>query len=148
MMALIDEACAAGARREKACKILGLSLRSVQRWRDDQGQLKGDGRQAAAAQRTPANALSPGERAQVLEVANAPAFAALSPKQIVPKLADQGEYVASESSFYRILREEQQMAHRGKAKPATRSRPEPLVAHGPNQVWTWDITWGDENPII
>lgn len=140
MIAWIDEACANGARRHKACEVLGLTLRCVQRWRQE-GEVREDGRKAAARLRTPANTLTPAEREQVLAVANRPQFADLSPKQIVPRLADQGEYVASESSFYRILREAKQLAHRGKAKPPTHRRPEPLVAIGPNQVWTWDITY-------
>lgn len=140
MIDLIEEACAAGARRDQACEVLGLTLRSVQRWREE-GEIKVDGRKAAAQLRTPANALTPTERAQILTVVNRPEFADQSPKQIVPQLADQGEYMASESTLYRILRKEQQLAHRGKAKPATRQRPEPLVASAPNQVWTWDITY-------
>jgi putative transposase len=140
VIAWIDEACANGARRHKACEVLGLTLRCVQRWQKD-GEILEDSRKAAAQRRTPANALTPAERRQVLEVANCPQFADLSPKQIVPHLADQGQYVASESSFYRILREAKQLAHRGKAKPPTHRRPQPLVASGPNQVWTWDITY-------
>ena len=140
MIAWIDQAGAAGARREPACAVLGLTLRSVQRWVED-GALKTDGRQAAAQRRTPANALTPDERARVLAVVNRPEFADRSPPQIVPRLADQGEYLASESTVYRILREERQLAPRGKAKPATHRRPEPRVATGPNQIWTWDITY-------
>jgi transposase InsO family protein len=136
----IEEACAAGARRDKACEVLGLTLRSVQRWQEE-SSLREDGRKAAAQRRTPANAFTPNERAQVLEVVNRPEFTDQSPKQIVPHLADQGEYIASESTIYRILRAEQQLAHRGKARPATHQRPEPLVAASPNQVWTWDITY-------
>lgn len=140
MIAWIDEACARGARRHRACEVLGLTLRCVQRWQQESG-IREDGRKAAAQRRTPANALTPDERQQVLEVANRPQFADLSPKQIVPRLADQGEYLASESSFYRILRDEKQLTHRGKARPHTHRRPQPLVANGPNQVWTWDITY-------
>jgi len=65
----------------------------------------------------------------------------LPPSQIVPSLADQGRYIASESSFYRVLRESDQLAHRGKAKPATRQRPKPLQGDAPNQLWSWDITY-------
>ena len=140
MSAWIDEACAAGARRERACAVLGLTLRIVQRWRA-MGTIQGDGRHAAAQLRTPANALAPTERARVLALVNGPEFADQSPQQIVPRLADQGEYLASESTLYRLLRAADQLAHRGKAKPATRQRPEPLVATGPNQVWPWDITY-------
>jgi transposase InsO family protein len=139
-MAWIDEAAAAGARREQACAVLGLTLRSVQRWVVD-GELRADGRHAAAQCRTPANALGLDERAQVLTRVNHPALADLSPKQIVPRWADQGEYLASESTLYRLLRAQAQLTHRGKAAPMTRRRPASLVATGPNQIWTWDITY-------
>jgi len=59
----------------------------------------------------------------------------------VPALADQGRHLASESSFYRVLRDAKQMAHRGKAKPPKHQRPIPLAASAPNQVWSWDITY-------
>ena len=65
----------------------------------------------------------------------------MPPSQIIPSLVDKGIYIASESSFYRILRKEGQLKHRGKAKPRTRVKPEPYVATGSNQVWTWDITY-------
>jgi putative transposase len=101
--------------------------------------LRCDGRKGAVG--TPANALSPVERARVLAVASSPEFADRSPKQIVPCLADRGEYLASESTFYRILREARQSVHRGRAKPPVRKRPRALTASAPNQVWTWDITY-------
>lgn len=56
-------------------------------------------------------------------------------------LADEGVFVASESSFYRVLRAEKQLAHRGRAKPPTHRRPDELVATAANQVWCWDITY-------
>lgn len=65
----------------------------------------------------------------------------LSPRLIVPRLADGGVYIASESSFYKILKEEKLLAHRGKSKPKTYKRPEAIVAESPNQVWSWDITY-------
>ena len=49
--------------------------------------------------------------------------------------------MASESTFYRILREEGQLAHRQHARPARRHRPKEHVARGPNEVWSWDITY-------
>jgi len=76
-----------------------------------------------------------------LEIACSPRFRDLSPKQIVPTLADEAVFVASESSFYRVLREEGQMTHRGRAKPPTHRRPDELVATARNQVWCWDITY-------
>lgn len=140
MIILIDEACAAGARCACACEIVNLSPRTVQRWRKD-GCVKADGRQEAGRIRSPANKLSESEQQHLLAVANSPEYSTLPPSQIVPALADQGIYLASESTFYRLLREANQLAHRGKAKPASRRRPTPLAATGPNQLWSWDITY-------
>ena len=64
-----------------------------------------------------------------------------SPAQIVPLLADEGKYIASESSVYRILKKEKLLTHRQKSKPAKRKRPVELVATRPNQVYSWDITY-------
>jgi transposase InsO family protein len=80
-------------------------------------------------------------RKAVVETANTPEFRDLSPKQIVPRLADRGQYIASESTFYRVLRAEGLMAHRSPSKPRTVRRPEEFVATGPNEVWSWDITY-------
>ena len=128
MIAWIDEACIAGARVSRACEVLEISARTLQRWRED-GEVKADGRKQAGARREPANKLCEHERRQILDIANTPEFAHLPPSQIVPALADQGLYIASESSFYRVLREADQLAHRGKAKPSTRQRPKPLQAY-------------------
>lgn len=140
VIALIDRACADGARLEQACAVLELSPRTLQRWREG-GEVKGDGRQAAARERIPANRLKEEERQRLLEVVNSPEFASKAPSQIVPALADRGEYLASESTIYRYLRETKQLAHRGRAAAPTHSRPRSLVATGPNQVWSWDITY-------
>jgi putative transposase len=138
--ACIDEACAAGARLSKACRVVEISPRTLQRWREE-GAVKADGRLHAGQQRVPANKLSEVERRQILAVANAPEFACMPPSQIVPILADRGRYIASESSFYRVLREADQLAHRGKAKAPKRRRPTPLQADAANQLWSWDITY-------
>ena len=77
-----------------------------------------------------------------MRVVNSPRFRDLSPKQIVPILAEEGRYVASESTIYRLLREEGQLQHRGLTRaPRARPRPAEKVADGPNQLWTWDITY-------
>ncbi len=140
MSACIDEACQAGARLSQACRVVGISARTLQRWREV-GGVKVDGRKAAAEQREPANKLSEQERSQILSIANSAAFAQMPPSQIVPALADQGRYIASESSFYRVLNEAGQLAHRGKAKAPRHQRPTPLQASAPNQLWSWDITY-------
>ena len=133
----VTKAQQAGARLSVACKELGLAARTIQRWRTQGG---GDD-ERRGPKTPPANKLSQSEREAVLAVANSPEFRDLSPHQIVPILADRGCYLASESTFYRILRREQQLAHRGRAKPPEpRPRPE-HHATGPNQVWSWDITY-------
>ena len=59
----------------------------------------------------------------------------------MPLLADKGRYVASESTFYRVLDQEKLLTHRSASKPAKKSKPRQLIATGPNQVWSWDITY-------
>ena len=103
--------------------------------------LKTDGRAAAAQGRTPANRLSENERQAILTLVNQPAFADRPPSQIVPALADQGVYLASESTFYRVMKAANQVRHRGQARAPTHRRPDPLTATAPNQVWSWDITY-------
>ena len=73
-------------------------------------------------------------------MANSVEFRDLSPKQIVPKLADRGQYLASEATVYRILRAEGQLTHRAASRPATARRQREHVATGPNRVWSWDIS--------
>jgi len=131
----VGQAVHGGCRKAKACEILGLSLRTVQRWA--RGGIKDHRRGSRAAA---ANRLSDEERAQVVAVLNAPAYRDKSPNQIVPLLADQGEYVASEATMYRILKHEKQLAHRQRSAPARRYEALARTASGPNQVWSWDIS--------
>lgn len=89
----------------------------------------------------PANKLTEDEIAEIIKISTSKKFMDLSPCQIVPSLADSGIYIASESSFYKVLKEHNLLSHRGKAKPRTTNRPAPLVATGPNQIYSWDITY-------
>jgi transposase InsO family protein len=136
---LIDEAWAAGACKQAGCRELGLSLRTYQRW-NREGIVGSDGR-PGAVRPVPVNKLSATERAQLLRTVNEPRFAHLAPTQIVPLLADEGRYLASESTLYRILRDEQQLAHRAASrKPTHRAMPR-HCARAPNELWCWDITY-------
>lgn len=140
VVALVQEAAQAGCRLESACREVQLSLRTLQRWQQDGGSVKVDGR-LSARRAAPANKLGEDERQQILAVANSTEFASLPPSQIVPTLADRGIYLASESTFYRVLRQAGQQHHRGRAK-APRQRPVSTHrATGPNQLWAWDITY-------
>ena len=131
----------AGARLLLACETAGIALRTLQRWKAFDGLVSGDGR-PLAVRATPSHALSEAERAQVLAVANEPRFAAVPPARIVPMLADEGIYLASESSFSRVLKAHGQTAHRGRAKaPKQRRPPTTHIATAPRQVWCWDMTY-------
>jgi putative transposase len=137
----IDTAHAAGARLHKACETAGIDVRTLQRWKAGSGLKSGDGR-PIAKRPVPSHALSAAERAEVLSVANEPRFADMPPARIVPALADEGIYVASESTFSRVLRAHGQTAHRGRAKTPRKSQPPTThIATAPRQVWCWDMTY-------
>ena len=131
---LVEEAVAKGARRERACEVLGLCARTLERWVTQET----DGR--SGARRAPPNRLSDTERRRLIRVATSPEYRDMSPKQIVPQLADRGIYIASESTFYRVLHEAQLQRRRGRARPPAH-RPQEHVADGPWQVASWDITY-------
>lgn len=137
ILELVDEAVAAGARVAKATEMLGITPRTLTRWRVDDG---GEDRRSEGAV-SPAHKLTETERKAILDAAHRPEFRDLSPRQIVPLLADRGEYIASESSFYRVLREEGELAHRGHSRPRKSRKPDEHVARAPNEVWSWDITY-------
>lgn len=137
----IEVAHASGARLKPACATAGISVRTLQRWKAHQGLETGDGR-PKAIRSAPGHALTPEERQRLLEVSNEPRFADVPPARIVPILADEGVYLASESSFSRVLRAAAQSCHRGRAKPPRKSRaPETHVATAAAQLWSWDMTY-------
>ena len=136
---LIAQAVAGGARKRLACEQMGLTLRTLERWVQD-GEVRQDAR-PTALRPEPAHKLSDQERAALLKLVNEPRFAALPPTQIVPRLADEGRYLASESTIYRILRAEQQLGARSRARPAVHREPPRRCANAPNQLWCWDITY-------
>ena len=141
LVKLIGQAHRDGASLYKACETAGITLRTLQRWTIADGSIRCDARPQAQRPR-PSHALSQAERAEVLRIANEPRFADQPPARIVPALADEGRYVASESTFYRILRAQGQAAHRGRAKaPQARRGPSTHVASGPRQLWCWDMTY-------
>ena len=93
-----------------------------------------------AAAVVPANRLTTFERAQILHVVNSKRFVDLAPIQIYAQLLDEGLYLCSISTFYRILAENRQVKERRRlARHPVRMIPE-LIATGPGQVFTWDIT--------
>jgi transposase InsO family protein len=137
----ITDARDAGARLKQVCDVAGIDARTLQRWNAHDGLTKGDGRPAAVRPK-PSHALSVDERAKLLSVANEARFCAVPPARIVPMLADEGVYLASESTLARVLRTHGQTAHRGRAKaPRARRPPTTHIASGISQVWCWDMTY-------
>lgn len=134
-MSLISDARASGAKLASACRVVGLDPRTVQRW-----QTGGDDDMRMGPKTKPANSLTEAEEAEVLRVVNSADFRDLPSKQIVPRLADRGRYVASESTMERLLRRNGQKKHRGPKRCKSVSKPREKSASGPRQIWTWDIT--------
>lgn len=136
---LIKEASANNCRLKIACEDVGIDFKTHNRWKQDLI----DKRKGPLTK--PANKLSEDVKNEIVSTANSKKYVNLSPWQIVAKLADDGKYIASESSFYKVLRERKLLAHRGRAKAPEKKRPVPLVATGPNQIWSWDITYLKSN---
>ena len=137
----IAQAQREGACLQSACAEVGITARTLQRWKRGEGLTLGD-RRSVARHPTPAHALSTAERERLLQVANEARFADVPPARIVPALADEGVYLASESSFQRVLRAHGQNRHRGRAKaPQQRRAPTTHVATAPRQLWCWDMTY-------
>jgi putative transposase len=137
----IEQACGAGARLAPACAVAGIDARTLQRWKAGDGLSHGDHR-VDAVRPGPSHALSDAERARIIEVANEPRFADTPPARMVPMLADEGIYLASVSSFHRVLRAHGQMHRRGRAQPPRKSGPPRThLATCPGQVWCWDVTF-------
>ncbi len=136
---LITKAISSGTPKYKACKEIGISCKTYNRWISI-NSVKKDGR-PFAIRPAPKNKFSYEEKQCILTTCNKTEFANLPPTQIVPQLADEGVYIGSESSFYRVLKEAGQQNHRGRASHARRKPPESYCASGPCQVWSWDITW-------
>jgi transposase InsO family protein len=139
LVSMITIARDEGARLVQACAELGISVRTFQRWTEE-GQVRPDGR-PEARRPSPSNKLSPEERAAVLATCMQPRFADMPPTQIVPILADEGVYQASESTMYRILHDNDAQHHRGRARKRTPRQPPTHVARAPNEVWCWDVTY-------
>lgn len=93
-----------------------------------------------AARPAPPNKLSVVERAAILDVLNSPECVDLAPMQVYAKLLDDGVYLGSLSTFYRVLTENRLVKERRRlAKHKPRSIPE-LEATAPGEVLSWDIT--------
>lgn len=127
-----------GASKGKACKALSICQRTYQRWVGSPEKTE-DGRLNPSHE--PKNKLTVVERQKIIATVTSPEHRDLPVNQIVPKLADEDNYIGSESTCYRVLKKANLSEHRGKSKPKTRKKPKNLVATKPNVVWSWDITY-------
>ncbi|WNK19870.1 hypothetical protein P1P91_13755 [Halomonas piscis] len=139
-MTLVQDAQRDGARLAKACQVMGINVRTYYRWVTE-GQVMAD-RRPDADRPEPANKLSPGEREAIVALCNAPEYRSRPPAFIVADQADKGNYLASESTMYRVLHEYDQQHHRGRQQAPQRKRPPTThQATAPNRLWCWDISW-------
>jgi transposase InsO family protein len=138
---LLEEGQREGVPASAIADLLGICLRSLRRWGHAfaaQGFSK-DGRKGS--QRHVSHRFNDEERKRVIETINNPRFADLHPAQIVAILAEEKNYVGSESTIYRIMRQEGLLNHRGSSRPTGEKRAvSALEATGINQVLAWDIT--------
>lgn len=114
---------------------MGIDVKTFKRWKKDSADHRHGPRTV------PANKLSKEEENQIIQVSTSKEYMDLPPSKIVPLLADKGIYIASESSFYKVLKAQNMLEHRGKSRPKTHHRPAPLIATRPNQIYSWDITY-------
>lgn len=137
---VINEAISSGARKKPSCREANISLPTFNSWvKNDEITID---QRSTCLRPEPINKLSEEERKQIIKTCNDDKYASLPPSQIVPKLADEGIYIASESSFYRVMKEYNQLTHRGRQrKPHKRAAPTTYIATKANEVWTWDITY-------
>ena len=137
ILSLFEDAVQSGARQSAACEMLNISTRTLRRWA---GKPEGDKR--SSTQKEPLNKISAQEEQQIVSMCCSERFRNTTPNEIVAILAEEGTYIASESTMYRVLRRRGLLKHRAESKPGTKSKkPAELKATGPNQVLSWDITY-------
>lgn len=135
---IINEASEKEVNISKICEYIGISKRTYERWKKKDVLID----KRKGAEKRVANKLSEKERAEVVNICCNEEYRDLNPCEIVPILAEKGSYIASESTIYRILKERGLNKSRNNTKsPNRNNRPDELLATGPNQVWSWDITY-------
>jgi putative transposase len=129
----VDIAVESGARLFKACEAIHLDQRRLRRWRN----VNGDGRKGGY--RAGNQRISETEKDAIVHEFAQPWMADLPIKVAHATLMDKGIYLASPSTFVRVLRERN--IRKPRASKATNVKRPLLVATAPGQVWCWDITW-------
>jgi putative transposase len=117
-----------------ACQALDMPRRSLYRTR------QGTQPQPVSEGTVSARALQPTEKAEVRQVLNSERFADQAPREVYASLLDEGNYLCSWRTMYRILEENQEVRERrNQLRHPNYTKPE-LLATQPNQLWSWDIT--------
>ena len=124
-----------GSRHAIACDDMEINVKTFKRWVIDVT----DKRKGPV--KTPGNKLHLDEVENIVKVCTSKKYMDLPPSQIVPLLADEGIYLASESTFYKILKARELLEHRGKSKRKSLEVPMALIATRPNMIYSWDITY-------
>jgi putative transposase len=122
---------------QRACEALGVPRSSLYRHRR---QARAGPRRPSPARPTPARALSADERRQTLEILHSPRFVDASPTEVHATLLDDGRYLCSVRTMYRLLASQGEVQERRNQLRHPSYRKPELLATGPNQVWSWDIT--------
>ena len=122
---------------QRACEVLGYPRSSY--YRQQRPPTSPAERQSQLTPISP-RALAADEREQIKQLLNSERFADCSPRQVYATLLDEGVYLCSISSMYRILRANDEVRERRNQKRHPAYKKPELVATAPNQVWTWDIT--------
>ncbi|GAB1433737.1 hypothetical protein MASR2M29_23680 [Spirochaetota bacterium] len=133
----VQEALSAGISERGLCKLLFISPKTLQNWRNTGVKDKRKG-----SLKKVRNKLTEKEENAFFELSNSPQYVDKTPEQIVASLLDIGIYYGSASTLYRILRSKKALHHRQESKkPVKNSKATLIEVTGPNQVWAWDITW-------
>lgn len=136
IVAAVEELGAKGVRLSRCASTLEISKRTLQRWMKETTRDRRKG-----SQRSIPHKLTIEENKKIIEVSCSPRFKDNYPSEIVAILASEGKYIASEASFYRVLKANRLLSHRRKSKAPIKRRKPRLKATGPDQVYSWDITW-------
>ena len=114
------------------CQALAVPRATYYRWRKPTARVP-------VVRRVP-RALPPAERERVLAVLNDDRFADLPPAEVYATLLDEGKFVCSIRTMYRILEEQAEVKERRRQLQHPQYAAPELLATGPNQLWSWDIT--------
>ena len=134
-MAALSESAQSGPATD-VCRAFGVPRPTWYRHERPVPRAYGPKRRRTSAWR----ALTPDQRAEVLETVNSERFANKAPGEIVARLLDEGTYLCSERTMYRILKANQQVRERRRLLRHPVYKAPELLATKPNEVWSWDIT--------